>query len=78
MEKFALTLQSQPDIDERIAGRLVPYEYEILNEIAGVIRSGNLETLQWFAGFGDSLRAILMNVHAYRKGGGVWFYGDRA
>lgn len=68
MEKFALALQSQPDIDERLAGRLVPYEYEILNEIAAAIRSGGLETLQWFAGFGDSLRAILMNVHAYRKG----------
>ncbi|SDH13298.1 hypothetical protein [Mucilaginibacter gossypii] len=49
MEKFALTLQSQPDIDERLAGRLVPYEYEILNEIAAAIHSGSLETLQWFA-----------------------------
>lgn len=68
MEKFALTLQSQPDIDERLAGCLMPYEREILNEMAAAIRSGSLETLQWFAGFGDSLRAILMNVHAYRKG----------
>lgn len=68
MEKFALTLQSQPDIDTCLASRTMAYERELLNEMALAIRSGDLEKLTWFAGFGDSLRAILMNVHAYRKG----------
>ena len=67
MEKFALTLQSQPDIDDYIAGRAMAYEREILAEISSVIGAGDLEKLDWFAGFGDSLRQILMNVNEYRR-----------
>src|SRR3569833_1950234 len=68
MEKFALTLQSQTDIDAYCSGHPTAYERALLNEMALAIRSGDLEILTWFAGFGDSLRTILMNVHACRKG----------
>ncbi|MEN0057154.1 MAG: hypothetical protein AAGC65_25980 [Mucilaginibacter sp.] len=67
MEKFALTLQSQPDIDDYIAGRAMAYERELLGELSAAIASGDLEKLNWFAGFGDSLRQILMNVNEHRK-----------
>lgn len=67
MEKFALTLQSQPDIDDYMVGRAMAYEREILTEISSAIGAGDLEKLDWFAGFGDSLRQILMNVNEYRR-----------
>jgi len=43
------------------------YEREILDEIVAFIESGDAEALAWFAGFGDSFRQILMNVHEHRK-----------
>ncbi|MGF7073882.1 hypothetical protein [Mucilaginibacter sp. 3215] len=67
MEKFTLTLQSQTDIDAYLAGHAMAYERELLGEIALAIRSGDSEKLNWFAGFGDGLRQILMNVHEYRR-----------
>ncbi|MFB9844094.1 hypothetical protein [Mucilaginibacter ginsenosidivorans] len=69
MEKFELTLQSQPAIDAYIAdSHLMPDEKAILAEITDVIAAGDAKQLNWFAGFGDSFRAILMNVNHYRKG----------
>jgi len=68
MEKFELTLQSRPLIDAYLKSRAMDYERELLNEMTAAIVSNDLKKISWFAGFGDSLRAILMNVHAYRKG----------
>lgn len=66
MEKFALTLQSQPYIDAYIAERSMPYERELALEIIALIKGGDQEGLNWFAGFGDCVRQILMNVNEYR------------
>lgn len=69
MEKFTLTLQSQPAIDAYLAGSFVcRHEMPVLTEISEAIATGNVELLSWFAGFGDSFRQILMNVREYRRG----------
>jgi hypothetical protein len=69
MEKFALTLQSKPAIEQYIAEHhWMPYEKELMTEILLVIEKGDADQLTWFAGFGDSYRQILMNVNEYRKG----------
>lgn len=47
---------------------LIRYEAGIFNEMLQAIENGNQNLLDWFRSFGDSLRAIAMNVHAYRKG----------
>jgi hypothetical protein len=68
MEKFALTLQSQPVIDAYMAEHhLMPYEKAIFLEILEAIASCNAEKLNWFAGFGDSFRAITMNLNEHRR-----------
>jgi len=68
MEKFALTLQSQNAIDAHLAEcHTMPYEKAILAEISAAIAAGELEKMNWFAGFGDGFRQILMNVNEYRR-----------
>jgi NTP pyrophosphatase (non-canonical NTP hydrolase) len=68
MEKFELSLQSQPDIDAYVADHhLMPYEKAILLEIAEAIASGDAAKLNWFGGFGDSFRAITMNLNEHRR-----------
>ncbi|RKR82146.1 hypothetical protein BDD43_2315 [Mucilaginibacter gracilis] len=67
MEKFALTLQSQPAIDAYLAEHhLMPYEKGILSEIVSAISGGDAEKIKWFAGFGDCFRAITMNLNEHR------------
>lgn len=69
MEKLALTLQSKNEISEAVKDRfLMPFEKEIMAEILLAIEKGDQNLVAWFAGFGDSIRAILMNVNQYRKG----------
>jgi hypothetical protein len=68
MEKFALTLESQSDLDAYITDHhLMKYEKELLSEISVAIREGDQEKVAWFAGFGDSFRQILMNVNEHRR-----------
>jgi hypothetical protein len=68
MEKFALTLQSKTAIGEYTTNNhLMRYEREIMAEIVAVIGQNDKKQLAWFAGFGDSFRQILMNVHEHRK-----------
>jgi hypothetical protein len=68
MEKFALTLQSKTAGDEHMAGNhLMRYERDIMAEIVDAIEKCDADTLAWFAGFGDSLRQILMNVNEHRR-----------
>jgi hypothetical protein len=68
MEKFALTLQSKTAIEAHIAdNHVMRYEREILDEIVALIENGDTGALAWYAGFGDSFRQILMNVHEHRK-----------
>lgn len=43
-------------------------ENTLLNQILTCIKSNNQEQLSWFSSFGDTIRKILMNVHAYRNG----------
>jgi hypothetical protein len=69
MENLKLTLQSTNQIIEyRNHNHLVKYEYEILNELLDAIKVSDETLLNWFNTFGKSLRAITMNVHAYRMG----------
>lgn len=69
METLSLTLESKDEIIRlRDESRLPPYEYGILDELIAVIVKGDTDKLSWFSGFGDSLRSMTMNVHAYRKG----------
>jgi len=69
MEKFALTLQSKNSISAYLAENFtMRYEREIITEILTVIDNNDEEKLNWFAGFGDSYRQILMNVNEYRRG----------
>lgn len=69
MEKFALTLKSKNSISEYLAENFtMRYEREIITEILTVIENKDEEKLNWFTGFGDSYRQILMNVNKYRRG----------
>jgi hypothetical protein len=67
MEKFTLTLCSKTAV-KQYDGALRRYEKELLAEILTVIENKDADKLGWFNGFGNSLRAIIMNVYAYRKG----------
>ena len=44
------------------------HERATFQELLAAINSGDIDKLKWFAVFGDSLRTILLNVYAYRKG----------
>ena len=69
METLSLTLESKDEIIKyRDANHMVKYEYGILDELITGIEKGDLDKLSWFSGFGDRLRTITTNVHAYRKG----------
>jgi hypothetical protein len=54
-------------LDYLQTNHIIPYERDILNELLAVIEQNDTCKLEWFNRFGDSLRVILMNVHAYRK-----------
>lgn len=47
---------------------MVHYESEIFQEMIAAIQAKDQQQLDWFRSFGDSFRAITMNVHAYRMG----------
>ncbi|SDE64708.1 hypothetical protein SAMN05216464_10885 [Mucilaginibacter pineti] len=69
MESLVLNLQSKNQIKDYIVDNyLIRYEADIFNEMLSAIENGAQEHLDWFRSFGDSLRAIAMNLHAYRKG----------
>ncbi|WP_316795065.1 hypothetical protein [Pedobacter agri] len=44
------------------------YEKDLLNEILQSIQNNDTRKLAWFAQFGETLRLIVFNVNAYRKG----------
>ena len=68
MEAMPLNLQSKIEIiSYRDENHLVKYEYGILDELIKTIDNGDMEMLSWFGQFGDRIRSITMNVHAYRK-----------
>jgi len=68
MESLVLNLQSKNQITAYMKdSHMVPYEKGIFLEMIAAIETGNQTQLDWFRSFGDSLRAITMNVHAYRK-----------
>ena len=69
MESLVLNLQSKNQIIEYMGDRcFVLYERDIFNEMLNAIAAGDQPQLDWFRSFGDSFRAITMNVYAYRKG----------
>jgi len=69
MESLILNLQSKNDIIAYMAdNHFVAYERSIFNEMLTAIKNGDQSQLDWFRSFGDSFRAITMNVYAYRKG----------
>lgn len=69
METLPLNLESKNEIiTYRNEHHLVKYEHGIIDELLTAIDSADLEKLSWFKLFGDRIRCITMNVHAYRKG----------
>jgi len=69
MENLVLNLQSKNQITDYMADHcFVPYERGIFIEMLTAIAENDQTQLDWFRSFGDSFRAITMNVHAYRKG----------
>ena len=69
MESLILNLQSNNTIQAYMAdNHCMPYEQTIFNEMLTAITNKDQHLLDWFSSFGDSFRAITMNVHAYRKG----------
>jgi hypothetical protein len=69
MESLLLNLQSKNQITDYIAdNHLMPYEVGIFKEMYAAIQANDQTQLDWFQSFGDSFRAITMNVYAYRKG----------
>jgi hypothetical protein len=68
MESFAITVQSKQEISSYLAdNRLMKHEAKILNDILSAIDRNDIEQLTWFAAFGNDIRHLIMNVHAYRK-----------
>jgi len=69
MESLVLNLLSKNQITAYMKdNHLVPYERAIFQEMITAILAKDQKQLDWFSSFGDFLRAITMNVHAYRKG----------
>lgn len=69
MESLVLNLESKNQITHYMKdNHMVPYERGIFMEMIGAIESTDQIQLDWFGSFGDSFRAITMNVHAYRMG----------
>ena len=69
MEKLQLNVNSLEQLNAyRDENHLTRYEPEILNEMITAVAEGDTYTIQWFNSFGNSLRAVIMNVYAYRKG----------
>lgn len=69
MESFVLNLESTNQITAYMKdNHLVTYERAIFLEMITAIESKGQVQLDWFRSFGDSFRAITMNVHAYRMG----------
>ena len=69
MESLVLNLQSENQITAYMKdNHMVPYERAIFQEMIAAIEARNQTQLDWFRSFGDSFRAITMNVNAYRKG----------
>jgi hypothetical protein len=69
METLPLNLESKNEIIAyRDKNHLVQYEYRIFEELINTIENADLEKIAWFRQFGDAVRCITMNVHAYRKG----------
>lgn len=69
MESLVLNLESKNQITEYMTdNHMVHYEKGIFMEMIAAIEAKDREQLDWFRSFGDSFRAITMNVHAYRMG----------
>ena len=69
MENLVLNLQSKNQINAYMKeNHMVHYEVGIFQEMIDAIKSKDQSQLDCFHSFGDSFRAITMNVHAYRKG----------
>jgi len=69
MENLVLNLQSKNQITAYMADHcFVAYERALFNEMLTAIAESDQSQLDWFRSFGDSFRAITMNVNAYRKG----------
>ncbi|AZI24158.1 hypothetical protein EA772_01900 [Pedobacter sp. G11] len=47
---------------------LIGYERLLVEEISSAIGQKDSTSIEWFAQFGNTLRKILFNVHAYRMG----------
>jgi hypothetical protein len=69
MESLVLNPQSKSQLTDYIAdNHLMPYELGVFKEMLKAVETGDQTQLDWFSSFGDSFRAITMNVNAYRKG----------
>lgn len=69
MESLILNLQSKNQITAYMKdNHMVAYERGVFQEMIAAIKAKDQQQLDWFRSFGDSFRAMTMNVHAYRKG----------
>lgn len=69
MESLVLNLQSKNQITAYMKdNHMMAYESGIFQEMLTAIKANDQQQLDWFSSFGDSFRAITMNVRAYRKG----------
>jgi hypothetical protein len=68
MESFALTVQSKEKIACYLADNfLMKHEAKVLNDVILAIDRNDNDQLTWFAQFGNDIRHMMMNVHAYSK-----------
>lgn len=69
METITVNFLTEASINDYMSTtNMVKYEVGILNEMLHLLKKNDSEKLDWFASFGDDIRHIIMNVHAYRRG----------
>lgn len=68
METKSCTLTTQEIIEYSQNHHQCTYEHEMLEEIRLLCEKQDTLLLDWFAQFGENIRTIVFNVHAYRMG----------
>jgi hypothetical protein len=68
MERFQSDLQTKNQLNAyRQEHHLTIHDAAIMDEIIEAVNHEKTDLLDWFNNFGDSIRVILSNVHAFRK-----------
>lgn len=75
MEKFALSTETLPALNEYLEGRLMAHERVIAESMLAAVNGGDVASCDWFSAMGDRIHVIVMNVHGYQKGLAFGFEG---